>query len=472
MKEKILVASCFAVVSLLAFVKLGQHPISAWDEARRAINALEMLRTGDYVNLRFCGQLDTWNNKPPLAVWLEAISFRVLGAHAFSLRLPSAIAIVAAFLVLFKTITLYRSASFAALTCLLLASVKGLIGWHVGRTGDTDALLVFFHLASVFCFLQYIDFGKNWGAVCFGACVGLAFLTKGAAAFTLLPGLGLYVIFTWRQRQPRAPAPVLAGLAMLAVFLGAWGVVQSFFGIKSAASGTALDRQFSLDLVQRFTQTADGWKEAFDFTFLFTSLDKIFNLWHYVFFGVLAFGLYSWLKNRRGTWERLLAPHNRLLLFSFCVYWPLALFLSIAAKSNRWYLAPALPFVGIITFWGIDYLWRRKTWVIWPFSVLLGFTLCRQFLLFCEVPRPPAFADLPIIKSVKSIQVASPLPQDLLCYLYFYGKEMRFDTAISPIPEGEIIVVTKQKMEAQGTGNFNIIGQNEGYLVIKAAATK
>jgi len=49
---------------------------------------------------------------------------------------------------------------------------------------------------------------------------------------------------------------------------------------------------------------------------------------------------------------------------------------------------------------------------------------------------------------------------------------MRFDAAISPIPEGEIIVATKQKLEAHGTGNFSIIGQADDYLLIKGAATK
>mgnify|MGYP000135247923 CR=1 FL=1 len=42
---------------------------------------------------------------------------------------------------------------FAFFTCLILLSVNGLIGWHIGRTGDTDALLICFLMAVLNLFL-------------------------------------------------------------------------------------------------------------------------------------------------------------------------------------------------------------------------------------------------------------------------------------------------------------------------------
>lgn len=468
MKEKILVVFSFTIVVLLAFIKLGKHPISPWDEARRGINAIEMLRTCDFVNLRFCGQLDTWNNKPPLAVWFEAVSFKLLGFNELALRLPSALAIVLAFFVLFKITTLYRSASFAALVCLVLASVKGLIGWHVGRTGDTDALLVLFHLVSIYCFLQFIDFEKKWAALGLGLSLGLGFLTKGAAAFTLLPGMALYAFINGKNRH-LLTIPAWSGLALACVFTIGWGIVQSFYGIKTAVAGNALDRQFSVDLVKRFTEPADGWKEAFDFTFIFTSLDKIFNLWHYAFFGCLTFGLILLVKDRRVFQQKLLTSPNRLLLFSHCVYWPLALFLAIAAKSNRWYLAPAISFVGIITMWGIAYLWNKIPLVKWVFLVLLVFTLSRQFLLFWQVDPKPALSNIAELKEAETIYIASNFSQDILCYLYFYGKEMRFGMPKENLRINDMIVILRKDLFKYKLTDWKEIDGDEHYIIVQSS---
>ncbi|MBJ6109715.1 hypothetical protein JAO73_11875 [Hymenobacter sp. BT523] len=43
-----------------------------WDEARLAVNATEILQSGDWLITRYDGQPDLWNTKPPLFIWLQA----------------------------------------------------------------------------------------------------------------------------------------------------------------------------------------------------------------------------------------------------------------------------------------------------------------------------------------------------------------------------------------------------------------
>lgn len=471
MKDKALLFFCFAMIVLLAFLKLGQHPVFEWDEARNAINAMEMTRKGNWVNLYYAGDPDNWNTKPPLFIWLLVGSYKILGFNELALRLPSALAIVMTFILLFKIITLYRSATFAALTCLLLASVKGLIGWHVGRTGDFDALLTCFLTASVFYFLRLIDFGKNGAAIACGLFVGLAYLTKGPAAAVLLPGMFAYAVLSGGIKKLLHSKATWLGAGIAVTMTAGWYLIEHQFGntlvgsptLNEAPKGTAFDRQITVDILRRFTVSVDGWKQPFDFTFIFSSLDKIFNLWHYVFFGFIFSGLILWLKNRSDTWHKLLSKPNRLLLLSFCLYLPLAIFLSIAAKSNRWYLAPALPFVGIITFWGIRHFWQRKTWVKWAFYGLLAFTLGRQFLLFWNVPARPALANNPIFAQAKTIVVGNNLPQDKLCYLYFHGKNMRFGT--SELQVGEEAVANANQLPLPMPTNWEKFAEASGCLI-------
>lgn len=448
MNQKTLVAFSLALILLLAFLKLGQHPLSPWDESRNAINAIEMLQNGDWLNLHFCGQPDTWSFKPPLFIWCVALSFKLLGFNELALRLPSALAILTLFYFTFNIIALYRSATFAVLTCLLLASVKGLIGWHVGRTGDFDALLACLLVASVFHFLRFVDFGKKNGALLSGLCIGLAYLTKGPAAAVLLPGMLLYVIFTKKINPILKLKTTWSGAAIALAFPVGWAITQEFWG-KKAYSTTTSDQLFTVDLLKRFTQPADGWKSAFDPSFFFYSLDKSFNLWHFVFFGFLAFGLVLLAKNRAQTWAKLLSERNRLLLLSACLYLPLALFLVMAAKSNRWYLAPTLPFVGIATFWGIRHFWQKRAWVKWAYIVLLAFTTGRQAVLFWQVPPKPDLATKfnPVFSQAETIIVANLMEQDLLVYLYFQGKKMRFGSMNLTPKLGEILVVEKSKIK-------------------------
>ncbi|MGK0366506.1 MAG: 4-amino-4-deoxy-L-arabinose transferase-like glycosyltransferase [Saprospiraceae bacterium] len=193
-KVKLLFILIF-VVLISAFWKLGTHEVMRYDEARNGVNALEMLQNGDYINLHYAGKADTWNAKPPLFIWMQALSFKVFGKNTFALRFPAAFASLFIFFFLFKTIILYRKEYIAFAVCFILLTIQGIYGAHVARTGDFDALLTVFTTSGIYFFLKHIDFGEKralyWSVISFG----LAFMTKGPAFGILLPALLLYLIY-------------------------------------------------------------------------------------------------------------------------------------------------------------------------------------------------------------------------------------------------------------------------------------
>ena len=170
-----------AVTLFYAFFRLEAEPYHVADESRGGINALEMRANGDWVNLHYMGAPDEVRAKPPLLIWCIAASMEVFGPTPFALRFPSAVAITLAFLVLFHLITLYRSPGFALLVGLLLLSVNGLVGWHVGRSGDFDALLLLFLLSGLYCLLQYLDFGQSGHVLGHGFLLGPSLFDEGAS---------------------------------------------------------------------------------------------------------------------------------------------------------------------------------------------------------------------------------------------------------------------------------------------------
>jgi 4-amino-4-deoxy-L-arabinose transferase-like glycosyltransferase len=76
--------------------------MQVWDEIRLANNTIEMVDTGNLLVTRYDGKPEVWNTKPPLQIWLEALSVKVLGIQSLAFRLPSALAALATVLLLFR----------------------------------------------------------------------------------------------------------------------------------------------------------------------------------------------------------------------------------------------------------------------------------------------------------------------------------------------------------------------------------
>ena len=59
-KYKPLFIAVLIIAGGLLFWKIGARGINEWDEARNGVNACEMYRNHDFLNLYYNGQPDTW----------------------------------------------------------------------------------------------------------------------------------------------------------------------------------------------------------------------------------------------------------------------------------------------------------------------------------------------------------------------------------------------------------------------------
>jgi len=75
---------------LILFVPLHRGDLSGYDDAVYAHEAKEMIRTGDWWNVRFNGYLNF--EYPPGFMWLEALSMTLLGMSDFAAKVPAALA--------------------------------------------------------------------------------------------------------------------------------------------------------------------------------------------------------------------------------------------------------------------------------------------------------------------------------------------------------------------------------------------
>ena len=77
------------VVGLLIFVPfLGAVHLFDWDEINFAEAAREMVLTGEYLRVHIDYQ-PFWE-KPPLFLWMQALSMKVFGINEFAARFPNA----------------------------------------------------------------------------------------------------------------------------------------------------------------------------------------------------------------------------------------------------------------------------------------------------------------------------------------------------------------------------------------------
>lgn len=475
------------IVLFFSFAKLGHAPIHQWDEARTGINAIEMTKQGDLINLYFCGAPDKIRAKPPLVIWWVAANLKWFGYNTFGLRLHSAIAAVFIFLLLYGIIRIYTKPLLALLPLLVLISVRGILGFHVGRTGDFDAVLIAFLLGGLYCFLLFYEEKWKGGIWAAAICWGLAFWTKGPAMAVYFPGLALWLIWEKQFLQTVKRPIVWASLGIGTGFVLLWYLLVHQFGVsleQPMVSGkNAFERMFLYDLLDRFTNTKfEGKVENADPAFFWKTTQVTFAIWNYVLTGILIVGLVSFFKGLIGGRRD---PGIRLLVLSVLIWGSLAVFLSMVTATKPWYLSPAIPFMAITVSFGVWYLMeKRQSWL----AVFLGIWLFAMYFRYLgPAPLPTAGASssdfhtnlftqqLTSLRQARQIFIVDSLPQQrLVLELYFINRKVTFlpnfgDLSQANFLPNHLIFGRKNLLmpNIEGKSNFSVIDVDEHYVLLK-----
>jgi 4-amino-4-deoxy-L-arabinose transferase-like glycosyltransferase len=249
-------AALLLLAGLLDLWALGQN---GW--ANEYYSAAVRSMAGSWHNFLF-GSFDAQGlmtvDKPPLALWVQALSVKAFGFDSLAILVPQALMGVASVGLLYDLTRrrFGRQAGFVAGLVLALTP----IAVAVSRHNNPDALLVLCCVGALWAFVRALEDGRTRWLVLAGVCVGLGFETKMGVALMVVPGMAL----AWLWVAPRGRLVALrqllaAGAAMVAVGL-AWPLLVELTPASSRPwiAGTSDNSVFSLILEYNGFGRLDG----------------------------------------------------------------------------------------------------------------------------------------------------------------------------------------------------------------------
>jgi 4-amino-4-deoxy-L-arabinose transferase-like glycosyltransferase len=162
-------------------------------------------------------------DKPPLFLWVQALSVRAFGYSSWSMLVPQALMGVASVGLVYDLTRRQfgQPAGFAAGLVLAFTPVTVAIFRH----NNPDALLVLCCVAALWFLVRALEDGRTRWLVLSGVCVGLGFETKMGAALLVVPAIAAAWLWVAPRGRLAAARQLLAGGVAMTVVGLAWPVV-------------------------------------------------------------------------------------------------------------------------------------------------------------------------------------------------------------------------------------------------------
>jgi 4-amino-4-deoxy-L-arabinose transferase-like glycosyltransferase len=182
-----------ALSFLILFVPLHRGDLSGYDDALYAHEAKEMLRSGDWWNVRFNGSLNF--EYPPMFIWLEAVSFSLLGFSDFAAKAPAALAGFGTIvLVYFLARELTNDPWIARLAMFVLVSTQFFMRYATHAM--TDVPFTFFFALAVLLYVKGLRNAKYF--VWAGLPIACGLLTRSVIGLIPIAVILVHVLVTRR----------------------------------------------------------------------------------------------------------------------------------------------------------------------------------------------------------------------------------------------------------------------------------
>lgn len=249
-------AALLVLAGLLDLWALGQN---GW--ANEYYSAAVRSMSGNWHNFLY-GSFDARGlmtvDKPPLALWVQALSVKVFGFNSLAILVPQALMGVASVGLLYDLTRrrFGRAAGFVAGLVLALTP----IAVAVSRHNNPDALLVLCCVAALWAFVRALEDGRTRWLVLAGVCVGLGFEAKMGVALMVAPGMALAWLWVAPRGRAVAVRQLLAAGAALATVALAWPLLVELTPASNRPwiAGTTDNSVFSLILEYNGFGRLDG----------------------------------------------------------------------------------------------------------------------------------------------------------------------------------------------------------------------
>lgn len=446
--------------------RLGDAPLTLWDEARYANNAIDMLQNPHLFKVEHLDEPDWFNTKPALVIGLQALCMRVFGINEFAVRLPSALfgllTLIAVYLFAWR---FFRSALAGWLSAAILLCTPGFMSGHNVRTGDLDAALVFWLFLGLFVAVDLlVKQPKNTRKHYFLLSVSVigGFLSKGIAGFFFLPFLLLVPLVFGRFHIYRDKNLYLGGLFVLMVCTAYYTLREYFM-----PGYMELVAKYEWG---RYTEVVMNWQKHPFFWYLSQMADVRF--YPFIYFIPLSLPAVYFFKGQ----ERIAFVS---LLFTAVAYF---LLISYPEVKLLWYDAPLYPLfvlclglsLGVISerllsHWRLPYVKTilsvlfmmllmqpyQKTLVLMQNEDVLVYDLLEEGVYLRQLHR-----ERPDLKQITIYKVESdPAHYDQLWfYVRRYTLENEYEIRVSQemtFESGELVLLSKKSDQEKLTDSFS-----------------
>jgi hypothetical protein len=374
------------ILSTIIFVPfLGQVHLFDWDEINFAESAREMLITGNWLEVQI--DFQTFWEKPPLFIWMQALSMKLFGVNEFAARFPNAICgIITLQLLLLIGNRLYN-AKFAVLWVLVYAG--SFLPFFYFKSGIIDPWFNLFMFLGVYFGFLYFNRSGIVNIILSAAFTGLSVLTKGPVGL-LIVGLSLLIYLGFMQFKVSIKfRDVLVGILVL-IFTG------GFWFLLMALNGNA---ELIVDFIEyqiRLFKTEDAGHGGF-------------FLYHFVvlFFGVFPASIFALRSFYRCKGNNLKSNFRRLMQILF---WTVLILFTVVNTKIVHYSSMAyfpITYLAAYTLHNlINQNYQIKAWI----KVILGFVGSFYVILIF------VFGFFPFLKPwiISKMQNADPFALDAI----------------------------------------------------------
>lgn len=321
----IIIFLSFISVSIL-FNNLGTSTFFDWDESHYGEVALEIIKTNEWIMLKYGGQPDS---KPPLGAWLIAISFKIFGINEFALRFWSAIFGTGTILLVYFFGVEIKDKHLGIFSAIFLLTTKGFVGYHGARTGDFDVILTFFITLSLYFF--YMSQKRDNGIFFAGSIIAmaLAVLTKGIVG--LFPAIIILTYLLYFKSIKKTLLTKETGYALISFSV----LVLPLFFYRFIKEKDFFIKVYEYHIIRRISMPVEG--HVGDWTFYFVALQNVFGKLFFIL--ILVTFIYS-----------LYLFYNKNKSISILVIW-ISVFMivfSVAKTKIIWYIIPIYPAISLL----------------------------------------------------------------------------------------------------------------------------
>ncbi len=219
--EHVALAAILVLSGLLEFVRLSQNGYANDYYSAAVRSMLRSFHNFFFVAADPAGLISV--DKPPLGLWLQALSASIFGFSPLSLLVPEGICAVLAVALLYRIVAPRFGKTAALVAAFTLAVFPAFVA--VSRDNGLDPLLILLMLAACGAALAAIDSGRLRHLVWCAVLIGLAFNTKALAAFLVVPGIALgYLVCAPGSLRARIGRLAAAGVVLVLVG-GSWTAV-------------------------------------------------------------------------------------------------------------------------------------------------------------------------------------------------------------------------------------------------------